>query len=59
MDERMENLPILQDFVPFRGCCPKNKSNILIYRRELTKVVRVVERNKFESNNDAATRSFV
>ena len=22
MDERMENLPILQDFVPYRGCWP-------------------------------------
>ena len=21
-DERMENLPILQDFVPYQGCCP-------------------------------------
>ena len=21
-DVRMENLPILQDFVPYRGCCP-------------------------------------
>ena len=21
-DIRMENLPILQDFVPYRGCCP-------------------------------------
>ena len=22
-DERMENLPILQDFVPYQGHCPK------------------------------------
>jgi len=25
-DECKENLSILQDFVPFRGCCPKSES---------------------------------
>ena len=25
MNERMENVPILQDFVPYRGRCPKSK----------------------------------
>ena len=25
MNEHTENLPILQDFVPYRGCCPKNE----------------------------------
>ena len=30
MDVRMENLPILQDFVPYRGRCPKReKSNVV------------------------------
>ena len=24
-DERMEFLPILQDFIPYRGRCPKRK----------------------------------
>ena len=23
-----ENLPILQDFVPYRGCCPKKKMGV-------------------------------
>ena len=27
--ECMENLPILQDFVPYRGCCPKSQEIIL------------------------------
>ena len=25
MKGQMENLPILQDFVPYRGCCPKTR----------------------------------
>ena len=24
-DERTENLPVLQDFVPYRGRCPKRR----------------------------------
>ena len=32
MDKQTENLPILQDFVPYRGCCPaslhENRGNI-------------------------------
>ena len=27
MNVRTENLPILQDFVPYRGRCPKSKKN--------------------------------
>ena len=29
MDGRTENLPILQDFDPYRGCCLKRRADFL------------------------------
>ena len=31
MDGHTENLPTLQDFVPYWGCCPKNPMNSFVY----------------------------
>jgi hypothetical protein len=31
-DGRRENLPILQDFVPYRVCCPKRKIDTHTYK---------------------------
>ena len=30
MNERTENLPIIQDFVPYRGRCPKSTDKLII-----------------------------
>ena len=37
MDEQTKNLPILQDFIPYRGRCPKNGQKGQIEGADVTK----------------------